>query len=409
MRILQLVEAAGAGVGRHGIDLTEGLLCKGHDVHLLYSPVRADGVFSADVLRLRSRLGLHVHEIPMRRGPSVADGFAIRELRRYLRLHGPFDLIHCHSTKAGFLGRLGLIGVPAKRLYTPHMFFTMLSRNFVVRRLGAALECGLSNGCDGIIAVSREEYQHALDLGISSAKLSLVPNGVRLPNTDTAQIDRIAARRQCGLLDDETCIGFVGRLAPQKSPETMLRSFAALRHLVQQRVRLVMIGDGPLAAELRALAIDLGIEPFVTWLGQRDAKPLMCAFDIFALTSDSEGHPIVVLEAMSRGLPIVATAVGGVADTVQPGVNGFIVPVRGVREIADAIAVLVQNPDLRTRMGEASRRLVQAFSIDRMVDQTVRLYEEVVARKTGAAAIPPKTPNDLPNGLIVERTRDVRG
>jgi glycosyltransferase involved in cell wall biosynthesis len=238
--------------------------------------------------------------------------------------------------------------------------------------------------------------------------LEVIPNGVTLTAPGPAN-HRARIRADWGLREGEVCIGFVGRLVPVKSPETMLRAFARLRGQIREQARLVLVGDGPLERKLRSLATDLRIASSVMWLGARDARTLMHGFDALAHTSDSEVTPLVVLEAMTRGLPIVATRVGAVPDFVQPGVNGFIVPVRGVREIADAIAELVQNPDLRNRMGEASRRLVEAFSIDRMVDQTVRLYEEVVARKTGAAAIPVATTNDLPNGLIVERTRDVRG
>jgi glycosyltransferase involved in cell wall biosynthesis len=282
------------------------------------------------------------------------------------------------------------------------------NRSALARRIAAALEVALSKLGDRVIVVSHAEYAHAVEIGIPASKLELIPNGVALGPPDSV-VDCARIRADWGLSDGDVCVGFVGRLVPVKSPETILRSFALLRDQVRDRARLVMVGDGPLEAKLRRLATDLGIAQSVTWLGARDARTLMHGFDALALTSDSEVTPLVVLEAMTRGLPIVATRVGAVADTVQPGVNGFIVPVRGVQEIADAIAALVQNPDLRTRMGEASRRLVQAFSLDRMVDQTVRLYEEVVARKTGAAAIPAGTTNNLPSGLIVERPRDVRG
>jgi glycosyltransferase involved in cell wall biosynthesis len=126
----------------------------------------------------------------------------------------------------------------------------------------------------------------------------------------------------------------------------------------------------------------------VVWLGERDAKTMMHAFDALALTSDAEGHPIVVLEALARGLPIVATSVGGIADTVHHGVNGFVAPVRGVAEIAAALETLIHDRDLRERMGHASRVIAQDFSVDRMVERTLALYEQVVAgsfaRRTAA-------------------------
>jgi glycosyltransferase involved in cell wall biosynthesis len=116
----------------------------------------------------------------------------------------------------------------------------------------------------------------------------------------------------------------------------------------------------------------------VIWLGARDARPLMAGFDVLALTSKSEGHPLVVLEAMARGLPIVATGVGGIADTVQSGANGFITPPGDTGAIAEALDKLASSLALRARMGEASRAISRQFSADRMVERTLAFYEEIV-------------------------------
>ena len=115
------------------------------------------------------------------------------------------------------------------------------------------------------------------------------------------------------------------------------------------------------------------------WLGEQDAKRLMHAFDLFALTSEAEGHPLVILEAMAQGLPVVATRVGGVADTVREGVNGFVVSVRDTAAVASSLRTLVNDPALRAGMGRASRIAAQDFSVDRMVDRTLALYERVAA------------------------------
>jgi glycosyltransferase involved in cell wall biosynthesis len=380
MKVLELVESAAAGVGRHVVDLTDGLIARGHQVHLLYSNERSDQTFAEDLRKLESHSGFRAFQVSMQQWPNRNDVTAILALRRHLRRHGPFDLLHCHSTKAGLIGRMGLAGHPVKRLYTPHAFFTMqLTQASPPKWAAAMLEATLSRLCDRVIAVSRDEYSHALELGIRARMICLIPNGVSLDPPRLSSSDRDAIRRKWRLRDAEVCIGFVGRLAPQKSPQTLLQSFATLIQRTAVPVRLVMIGDGPLESPSRRLAAELNIDEHITWLGACDARPLMGAFDMLALTSASEGHPLVVLEAMARGLPVVATRVGGISETVQHGVNGFIAPVRGVQEIATALEILANDPELRERMGQASLRISQNFSVDRMVDQTVALYEQVVS------------------------------
>ncbi len=378
MKLLQLIEATSGGVGRHVIDLTEGLLARGHEVHLAYSDLRADHIFTDDVRRLGAHADIHLLPVTMRRAPGPSDILAIWKLRQHLRREGPFDLVHCHSTKAGIVGRLGVIGSSAKCIYTPHMFFTMDRSNSSLARCAVAgLEAALSRFGDGVVVISREEYAHALALGISASQLCLIPNGVVLDPRGSSTADRVPVRRELNVDADEILVGFVGRLVPAKSPQTMLDAFAAFRRGSPVRAKLVMVGDGPLAGELRRQAAILGVEPHVVWLGPRDARPLMNAFDVFCLTSNSEGTPLVALEAMAQGLPIVATEVGQISEIVQPGVNGFIAPVGGVAEIAAALDALSRDAELRDRMGRASRTLSRNFSIDRMIDQTVAFYRQL--------------------------------
>jgi glycosyltransferase involved in cell wall biosynthesis len=379
MRLLELVEAAGGGVGRHVVDLTEGLLRRGHEVHLLYSDVRSDRVFADDLHRLSRFAAFRSGRVSMQRAPGLSDVPAVRFVRRYLRRFGPFHILHSHSTKAGFVARLGLVGHSVKRLYTPHGFFSMdPTRSPVGRRVANLLEAGLSRLCQGVIVVSSVEHRHALELGVVPNRLCLIPNGVALDGKEERS-DYGALRREWGIRDSEVCVGFVGRLVPVKSPETMLRSFARLPHEIHARARLVIVGDGPLAKELRRLAVALGLNARVVWLGEQDAKRIMHAFDVLALTSDAEAGGLVVLEALARGLPIIATSVGGIAETVRHGVNGFVTPVRGVAEIAAALDTLIRDADLRERMGRASRIIAQDFSVDRMVERTLAFYDQVVS------------------------------
>jgi glycosyltransferase involved in cell wall biosynthesis len=380
MRILQLLEAAATGAGRHVMDLTAGLLARGHEVHVWYSPLRCDPVFANDLERLRAQPRFHSVPVAIGRNPAAADVPAAWKLRRYLRARGPFDLVHCHSTKAGWLGRAGLAGNSVKRLYTPHGFLSMdPAVGRVTARIAGTLERTLAGLGTGVLVVSREEHAHAVAIGISRAKLRFIPNGVAPPPAGDIATQRSACRREWGLRADEVCSGFAGRFTPVKAPEVMLDSFAAFLRRSRAPARLAMVGDGPLAASLRRQAAALGITSHVIWLGAQDARPLMPGFDILALTSKSEGHPLVVLEAMARGLPIVATRVGGIADTIEADVNGFIAPVGDREAIAGALDELARDSALRARMGEASRAVSLHFSADRMVEQTLAFYRDIVS------------------------------
>jgi glycosyltransferase involved in cell wall biosynthesis len=246
------------------------------------------------------------------------------------------------------------------------------------RRLGRLFESALAHLCDAVVTVSKEERNYALGMGIAPEKLCLIRNGV----SDTAaeeRADRSALRRNWNLSDEEVCVGFVGRLVPMKAPAVAIQAFAGSGLSRGDRARLVVVGDGPLRGEMERLAESLGIGQRVTWLGERNAKTLMHAFDVLILSSDSEANPIVVLEALARGLPIVATSVGGVSETVRHGVNGFVAPIRGVHEIADALMTLANDAAMRERMGKASSELARSFSLDRMVDQTASLYGQVIS------------------------------
>jgi glycosyltransferase involved in cell wall biosynthesis len=372
------------------MDLIARLLARGHQVHLLYSDLRSDRLFTENLRILRNYSGFRALPVAMCQWPGRSDLRAIRVLRQYVRSHEPFDLVHCHSTKAGLIGRLGLLGLSVKRVYTPHGFVTTdPTQALFLRRAASALEAALSRCCDWLIIVSRKEQEHALDIGIPASKLRLIPNGVALDEPRLSPIARAALRAEWGVDNTDVCVGFVGRLTAVKSPETTLRSFAALLgRRPSAPARLIMVGEGPLEGSLRRLSAELNINGHVTWLGACEARPLMGAFDMLALTSESEGHPLVVLEAMARGLPIVATSVGGIPDTVQHGVNGFITPVRGVQEIATALETLVNDPELRRRMGQASLAISRNFSVDRMVDQTVALYEQVISGSQTPTASP---------------------
>ena len=386
MRVLILVEACG-GVARHVTDLCAGLKSRGIDVHLLYSPVREDAVLRNGLERLAA-LAVPLKTIAMGPAPRLADLGAWCAIRQYIKDNGPFDIIHGHSSKAGALARLAVGGGRAVKVYTPHAFVTMNpDMGLPGRLLYRGLEHCLALLGDAVIATSPAELVHARSvLRIPEKKLFLVPNGIALP-VGMPESARDELRKAWGVQDDEVVIGTVSRFVPQKDPELLIRAFARVAP-GHRKARLVMVGDGPLRQQIEKAAEVHGISRAVVLPGYVDGGQAMVAFDIFALSSRYEGFPYVLLDALAVGLPIVTTAVGGAELAVAEGLNGFVVPVGGEREMADRLTRVVASPAERQRMGVISLARGRDFGAAGMTNDTVAVYASLLDRSRGQRIIP---------------------
>lgn len=377
MKVLLLVEASSAGVGRHVMDLARGLLAAGQQVHLFYAPERIDARFTAE---LEAQPALTRTCVSMRRGPHWSDLAARRALRACLVQHGPFDVVHAHSTKGGFFASL----LPRRNtppfVYTPHSPLSMnagLGR--MARRAVLAVERHMYRRMRAVIAVSVEEFEHLLALGVPKDRLHMVPNGIAPPTLPSSQ----QVRSELGVPDDCPVVGFVGRLANQKDPLLLLQAFALVRKQLPT-ARLLMVGDGPLRHEVEQTAAGLGDDSAVTVLGYRDAQQLMPAFDLLALSSRYEGLPYVLLEALAAGLPIVAMPVGGIRQTVTNDINGMVCRERTATCLAEGLLTALA-PATRERMGTASRKLAAEFTDTAMAKSTLDVYQSLMGAATAAS------------------------
>jgi glycosyltransferase involved in cell wall biosynthesis len=305
------------------------------------------------------------------------DAADVWRLVRLIRRLGPFDLIHGHNSKGGALARLAAhaLGIPS--IYTPNSFITQdQAVPSWQRYVFAKLERSLARPMAALIAVSHDEAEHARWLGIDPGKIHIIPNGVDPPVFPS----RDAARERLGISAQEFVVGFVGRLAPQKAPEVMLEAFAAA-FAKQSAARLVMVGSGPLAADVQRRVERLGLNSRVLLLGDVVATTVMPAFDVFCLSSRYEGMPYVLIEALAAGLPIVTTRVGGATMCVEPMHNGLIVPPDDIAALSAALATLASDAGLRRGFSAASAGFAARFTAQKMVDQTLRLYARVLAAR----------------------------
>ncbi len=238
------------------------------------------------------------------------------------------------------------------------------------------------------VTVSRDLADYLTNgIGVAPARISHICNGV---DTDRFHPSEQQARREVlpGDFRDARLlvIGNVGRVQAVKDQMLLLHAFAALRAEQADfaaRLRLAIIGDGPLLDALRALAESLGITPFVWLPGAADNIPeIMRAFDLFVLPSLNEGISNTILEALASGLPVIATNVGGNPELVAPGHTGELFPPRELPALVDALRGYLTDDDKRRRHGTAARAAALAeFSLSTMVARYTALYDELLVKK----------------------------
>ncbi|WP_292291291.1 glycosyltransferase [Marivita sp.] len=365
LRIALITEPSGGGSGRHVLDLALGLAGRGHDVTVIWSPVRAQADF---VDKLTNAALIRNVPLEMNRAVGLADAKAYLALARLLRQEGPFDILHAHSSKAGALIRLLPKSIPGARIYTPHAFRTMDPDLKTPQRfIYGTIERLFAPRAAKIIAVSEAERLHAVsELRIAPHRLQRVVNGAELPKTAS----RATARAKMGLCDDQVAVGFIGRLEKQKDPIRFVRSVkAAARHV--PNLCGVVIGDGVLRAE----AEDAANGGRIDFMGWQDGPALFPALDIFCMTSQYEAMPYTLLEALHAGVPIVMTAVGGAEETVIHGENGYVLPLEDdANTLSDVLVELAGDAEKRIAFGQASRRLAETRTIEAMMTGTLDIY-----------------------------------
>jgi len=235
---------------------------------------------------------------------------------------------------------------------------------------------------DGFIGVSSEIAQ-ILRERYPGKDVRCIRNGIDVARVAPSR-GRDAVRDQIGVSRDAFVVGTVGRLMPVKAFDRLIAALAELRRdRAGLDARLVIVGDGPLRSELEACAARLGVSRETTFLGSRgDVYDLMAAFDVFALPSLHEGIPMVILEAMAAGVPIVASRVGGIPEILEDDRDAMLVATAKQGAFAHAIGRLAADPSLRAAMARSARHQVQArFSITSTAASVVDLYRSLVERR----------------------------
>jgi glycosyltransferase involved in cell wall biosynthesis len=369
VRVLHVLEAIEAGVARHMVNLVRHVDAQ-HVVVL--PPERVGGVTDTAAFGAMEAAGATLELLDMRRSPWDRRTLAaVGHVRRLVARVRP-AVVHGHSAIGGAVARLAAARTGVARVYTPHGIYPARSAYAVERALGRLT--------DRLVAASSSEADLARRLRlVPPGRITVIPNGVDLEPPPPSSLD---LRAELGVPPGTPVVGTVGRVVPQKAPETFVHACARVASAVPD-ARFVLVGDGPLVPRVREEVAAAGLDGRFRLLRDRaDGDALMGQFDVFTLASRYEaGATFVTMEAMRARTPVVVTDVVGNRDAVEPGRSGFVVPPDDPDALAGAVVTLLRDPALRARVAEAAHaRVVERFDnrhFGRMLTELYRTLAHV--------------------------------
>jgi len=338
-----------------------GLRSAGHRAMLVAHP---DGE-----LRSRAAEGLELLPLAPRTEMDLSAAWRLSRAIKQLRP----DIVHAHDPHGVAMAALAL-----SMSTQPRRAPLVASRRVDFRLRHSALSRWKYDQVDCFICASEAIRRMVIGDGVAEARAVTVHEGIDLAHVSAAPVAPL--HEELWLPHGSPIVGNVAALVPHKGQRHLLDAAALVLREVPD-ARFVIAGEGELRESLQHQVKHLGLEKHVFLLGFRlDVLSVVKAFDIFVMSSVTEGLGTSLLDAMAAGKPIVATTAGGIPEVVKDGQTGYLVPPRDHREMADAIVKLLNDGALRRRMGEAGLALANArFSAERMVQETSVVYERVAA------------------------------
>lgn len=386
LRIIARLNVGGPAI--HTILLTEALNDDRFESILVAGRVEKD---EKDMIYLARQKGVKPIIIPelRRQIHPIKDLIALWKIYKIIRHQRP-DIVHTHTAKAGTLGRIAAIlaGVPV-RIHTFHgnIFHGYFNRIYVMVFL--FIERILAYFTTYIVAISeRQKEEICQRYRIAKPdKIKIIPLGLELEELFSIDSHKGHLRDELKIAGDATVVGIVGRLAPIKNHRMFLEVAKSLSTRLDNSfdMKYLIIGDGAERPALEKYTRDARLNGDVVFCGWReDLGNVYSDLDIVCLTSFNEGTPVSLIEASAAGRPVVATNVGGVADVVIDGVNGYLVPLGDIASFSQRLSELIENFQKRCEFGLKGREIVQKkFSKQRLINDIKNLYEDCKKVKNG--------------------------
>ena len=381
LRVLQVIES----LGPYGASTNVLRLVRDFDRAAIEVEVAVPA--GSELFRAET-FGVRVHELPMVRNiRPLRDLSSFVRLRRLLQA-GHYDVVHAHSSKAGFLARAAAaaLGLQDRVAYSPRAY-AFLGRKGLSSRLYLALERLAKRWCAATVAVSSSEAIIAeTRVGVPTDEIHLIPNGVEGRPSEVSGACRTELRPSLGLPRSAPLVFFVGRLALQKDPITFLDT-ARLVRTRHPETRFLVIGEGPLRLQVEDFIERWELSEQVLLLGERrDVPDLLREAYVCVSTSSFEGLPTAILESFREAVPVVATDVPGNRDLVEHGKNGLLAPSGNAAALADGVVLLLERQDMRQAMASAAKETFERWPspVDAARSHE-RLYQILAARAERAA------------------------
>lgn len=397
IRILHIItKLAVGGAQLNTLISTRDIDRMGYRSDILTGPERPT---EGDLFELGEEWGLNIITIPhLKRSISpLSDLLALLEIRKVIR-DGNYSIVHTHGSKARFLGRIAASHFPeVKTVQTAHGWPFYDSMGTFRKYLYIVLEKICFDRAHINICVSPRNRERALKYGIGHFDdYHIIRSGVEFGEFRLARGEKAIARKELGVPAEASVVGSVMRFCPEKAPDIFV---SVARRVLGERpdTTFVLVGDGPLFRRTEKLIESQGLQDSFILTGSRDdVENILPAFDVFLITSRTEGLPRVLLESLAAEIPVVSTDVGGIHELLRDGRNGILCDEGDVQSLSEGVCRLLDSPSLREKLVEHVDEDIKPFSAEKMVSDLYELYTRLASPDMNVVFLCDNEPFNIP-------------